>query len=68
MYDDARDIYIEWLYTQKGIIPVPTVDSASSPQLSPDCLAPGGDCYGDFNACCSGLCALDRLHGTLTCL
>jgi hypothetical protein len=42
MYDDARDIYIEWLYTQKGIIPVPTVDSASSPQLSPDCLAPGG--------------------------
>lgn len=42
MYGDARDIYIEWLYTQKGIIPVPTVDSASSPQLSPGCLASGG--------------------------
>jgi hypothetical protein len=41
-FEDAIDIYIEWLDTKKGITLIPAPNSTSSPQLSPSCLAPGG--------------------------
>ena len=41
-FEDAIDIYIGWLETEKGITLIPTPNSTSSPQLSPSCLASGG--------------------------